>query len=172
MCVCESRILGAGMDLEAVRLSTHLARASGLTLLEILVVVGILAILLSIGFPQYAGYQRGLVMRDVSNQIAQLLRETGAQAKAETTALTVNFLLDRADGDDLMISDGKTATKTIRLERDASLKSVFMGGTAKTSVTFDVRGRPNNPAPLVITAGFADRIATVRLLTTGKTVIQ
>ena len=172
MCVCESRILGAGMGLEAVRVSTHLARASGLTLLEILVVVGILAILLSIGFPQYAAYQRGLVMRDVSNQIAQLLRETGARAKAETTALTVNFLLDRPDGDDFTISDGKTATKTIRLERDASLTSVLMAGLPRTSVTFDVRGRPNNPAPIVIDAIFGDRQARVRLLTTGKTVMQ
>ena len=146
--------------------------ASGLTLLEILIVIGILAILFSIGVPQYAGYQRGLVMRDVSNQIAQLLRDTGARAKAETTALTVNFLLDRADGDDLTISDGKTATKTIRLERDASLRSVSMGDKPRTSVTFDVRGRPNNPAPIVIDAIFGDKSSKIRLLTTGKTVIQ
>lgn len=171
MCVYESRILGAGMGLEAVRVSTHLARASGLTLLEILVVVGILAILLSIGFPQYAAYQRGLVMRDVSNQIAQLLRETGARAKAETTAITVNFLLDRPDGDDFTISSG-TVTKGVRLERDASLTSVLMAGLPRTSVTFDVRGRPNNPAPIVIDAIFGDRQARVRLLTTGKTVMQ
>jgi prepilin-type N-terminal cleavage/methylation domain-containing protein len=158
------------MDLEAV--NTNLIRQPGFTLLEILIVLGILAILLSIGFPQYAAYQRGLVMRDVSNQIAQLLRETGARAKAETTALTVNFQLDRPEGDDITISDGKTATKTIKLEHDASLKSVLMGGVPRTSVTFDVRGRPNNPAPIVIAANFADRTATVRLLTTGKTVIQ
>ena len=159
------------MGLEAVRMGTHLARASGLTLLEILIVVGILVILLSIGFPQYAAYQRGLVMRDVSNQIAQLLRETGARAKAETTALTVNFLLNRADGDDFTVSSG-TATNSVRLERDASLKSVLMAGLPRTSVTFDVRGRPNNPAPIVIDAIFGDRQARVRLLTTGKTVIQ
>ena len=159
------------MGLEAVRVSTHLARASGLTLLEILVVVGILAILLSIGFPQYAAYQRGLVMRDVSNQIAQLLRETGARAKSETRALTINFLLNRADGDDFTISSG-TSSSNVRLERDASIDSVLMNGLAKTSVTFDVRGRPNNPAPIVIDAIFGDRQARVRLLTTGKTVMQ
>jgi prepilin-type N-terminal cleavage/methylation domain-containing protein len=157
------------MGLEAV--SMHLSRQSGLTLLEILIVMGILAILLSIGFPQYAAYQRGLVMRDVSNQIAQLLRETGARAKAETTALTVNFLLDRGDGDDFTISSG-AQSRNVRLERDASLRAVVMGGSARTSVTFDVRGRPNNSAPIVIDAVFADRNAKVRLLTTGKTVIQ
>jgi prepilin-type N-terminal cleavage/methylation domain-containing protein len=158
------------MGLEAV--STHLTRQSGLTLLEILIVIGILAILLAIGFPQYAAYQRGIVMRDVSNQIAQLLRDTGAQAKAETQALTLNFLLDRPEGDDITISDGKSPTRTVKLERDASIDSVSMAGQAKTSVTFDVRGRPNNPAPLVIVALFSDRRAQVRLLTTGKTVIQ
>jgi prepilin-type N-terminal cleavage/methylation domain-containing protein len=157
------------MGLETV--STHFSRQAGFTLLEILVVIGILAILLSIGFPQYAAYQRGLVMRDVSNQIAQLLRETGARAKSETRALTVNFLLDRPDGDDFTISSG-TASSNVRLERDASISSVLMNGLAKTSVTFDVRGRPNNTKPVIIQAVFADRNVQVRLLTTGKTVIQ
>jgi prepilin-type N-terminal cleavage/methylation domain-containing protein len=157
------------MGLETV--STHFSRQAGFTLLEILIVIGILAILLSIGFPQYAAYQRGLVMRDVSNQIAQLLRETGARAKSETRALTINFLLNRADGDDFTISSGAT-TGNVRLERDASISSVLMNGVAKTSVTFDVRGRPNNTKPVIIHAVFADRNAQVRLLTTGKTVIQ
>ena len=157
------------MGLETV--STHFSRQAGFTLLEILIVLGILAVLLAIGFPQYAAYQRGLVMRDVSNQIAQLLRETGARAKSETRALTVNFLLNRADGDDFTISSGTTSSN-VRLERDASIRSVLMNGVAKTSVTFDVRGRPNNTKPVVIQAVFADRSAQVRLLTTGKTVIQ
>jgi prepilin-type N-terminal cleavage/methylation domain-containing protein len=157
------------MGLETV--STHFARQAGFTLLEILIVIGILAILLAIGFPQYAAYQRGLIMRDVSNQIAQLLRETGARAKSETRALTVNFLLDRPDGDDFTISSGST-TSNVRLEREASIRSVLMSGLAKTSVTFDVRGRPNNTKPVIIQAVFADRSAQVRLLTTGKTVIQ
>jgi prepilin-type N-terminal cleavage/methylation domain-containing protein len=129
-------------------------RERGLTLLEILVVIGILAILLSI-----------------SNQIAQLLRDTGARAKAETTALTVNFLLNRPDGDDFTISSGATSS-TLKLESDASITSVEMNGLAKTSVTFDVRGRPNNTKAVVIQAAFQDRNATVRLLTTGKTVVQ
>jgi prepilin-type N-terminal cleavage/methylation domain-containing protein len=157
------------MGLETV--STDFSRQAGFTLLEILVVIGILAILLAIGFPQYAAYQRGLIMRDVSNQIAQLLRETGARAKAETRALTINFLLNRADGDDFTISSGTTSSN-VRLERDASINSVLMNGLAKTSVTFDVRGRPNNTKPVVIRAVFADRNAQVRLLITGKTVIQ
>lgn len=156
------------MGLETV--SSHLWQA-GFTLLEILIVIGILAILLAIGFPQYAAYQRGLVMRDVSNQIAQLLRETGARAKSETRALRVDFLLDRPDGDDFTISSGTTSSN-VRLERDASIRSVLMNGVAKTSVTFDVRGRPNNTKPVVIQAVFADRNAQVRLLITGKTVIQ
>jgi prepilin-type N-terminal cleavage/methylation domain-containing protein len=160
------------MGLESVRLSRHLARASGLTLLEILVVVGILAILLSIGFPQYAGYQRGLVMRDVSNQIAQLLRETGARAKAETTELTVDFFLNQPEGVDIRISSMINAvpkSSTLKLERDARITAVN-GGPA--SVVFNVRGRPNNTNPIVIHAAFSDKSSTIRLLTTGKTVIQ
>lgn len=157
------------MGLETV--STSFSRQAGFTLLEILIVIGILAVLLAIGFPQYAAYQRGLVMRDVSNQIAQLLRETGARAKSETRALTINFLLNRTDGDDFTISSGTTSSN-VRLERDASIRSVLMNGLAKTSVTFDVRGRPNNTKPVVIQAVFADRNVQVRLLTTGKTVIQ
>jgi type II secretory pathway pseudopilin PulG len=135
-------------------------------------VMGILSILLSIGFPQYAAYQRGLVMRDVSNQIAQTLRETGARAKAETRAFTVNFLLNQPEGADIRINwtvDGLAKSSTVKLERDASITSIDGG---LTSVAFDVRGRPNNTRAVVIRSAFADRSATVRLLTTGKTVIQ
>jgi prepilin-type N-terminal cleavage/methylation domain-containing protein len=156
------------MGLEAVSTQASSFRLqAGLTLLEILIVVGILAILLSIGFPQYASYQRGIVMRDVSNQIAQLLRDTGARAKAETDAFTVEFLLNQPAGDDIRIRSA-SKTSTVRLERDASITAV----DGQTSVVFNVRGRPNNTKPIVIHAAFADRTAQVRLLTTGKTVIQ
>jgi prepilin-type N-terminal cleavage/methylation domain-containing protein len=161
------------MDLEAV--SRHLNRQGiqhGFTLLEILIVIGILTILLSVGFPQYASYQRGIVMRDVSNQIAQLLRDSSTRAKAETTKFKLAFSLNRPEGDDITVSwtsNGLPKSNLVRLERDASITGIDDG---LSFIEFDARGRPNTTKPVVIHAAFADRSATVRLLTTGKTVIQ
>ena len=145
-------------------------RRRGFTLLEVLVAMGILGVIAGIGFPRLAAYQRSVAMNEAANQIAQALQDTSARAVAGSAAQTVTFTLNAGTGADLTITGSSTVTVT--LERDAQLTSVKQGATNVTTVTYDVRGRPDNAAPVVIVAGFSDQTRTVRLLPTGKTVIQ
>jgi prepilin-type N-terminal cleavage/methylation domain-containing protein len=145
-------------------------RSGGFTLLEILIVIGIFGVLGALGIPQFTAYQRSIALKDAANQIAQALQRASSQAVETSAAHTVSFTLN-AVGTDLTVT-GNSQTSTVSLERDAVLKSVKLGATNVTSVVFDVRGRPDNAAPLVITTGLSDLSRTVRLLPTGKTVIQ
>ena len=146
-------------------------RSAGFTLLEILIVIGILGALGALGIPQFIAFQRSVEIRNASNQIAQALQRASSQAVETSAAHTVTFTLNAAAGTDITVT-GNSQTSTVSLEHDAALKSVKQGATNVTSVVFDVRGRPDNAAPLVITTGLSNLSRTVRLLPTGKTVIQ
>jgi prepilin-type N-terminal cleavage/methylation domain-containing protein len=142
----------------------------GFTLLEILIVIGIIGVLAAIGIPNLMAYQRRVTMNEVANKIAQTFRETASRAINDSAAKTVTFSLNAAAGTDMTISG--SATQMIALDRDAKITSVKRGVTNVTTVGFDVRGRPTNAATLVIVVGFSDQSRTVRLLPTGKTVLQ
>ena len=146
-------------------------RVKGFTLLEILIVMAMLGVLAAIGFPALASYQRSTIMREVSNNIAQVLQDSSARAVADSAAQTVTFTLNSAAGTDLTMTAGGVS-RTLTLDRDAKLTSVKEGTTDVTSVIFDVRGRPNNAAAIAINVAFEDRTASVRLLATGKTVVR
>ena len=145
-------------------------RRSGITLLEILAVMGIIGVIGAMGFPRMAAYQRSVTMLEVANAVAQTLQDTSARAIANSAAQTVTLALNVGTGTDLTITGSSTVT--LALERDAKITSAKVGATTTTSVIYDVRGRPNNAATLVITLAFADQTRTVRLLPTGKTVVQ
>jgi hypothetical protein len=83
---------------------------------------------------------------------------------------TVTFVLNDAAGADMNITGSRS--ESITLDQAAKFTSIKVGTTNVTTVGFDVRGRPNNAATLVISVGFSDQIRTIRLLPTGKTVVQ
>jgi prepilin-type N-terminal cleavage/methylation domain-containing protein len=143
----------------------------GFTLLELLVVMSMMGILGAIAAPNLMSYQRSVALKEARNQVVQTLRDASARAIVESAPQTVTFSLSQTTGSDLSITAG-AVTRHVSLERDAILSSVTSNSVAVTSVIFDVRGRPNNSAPLVITATLGDKSGQVRLLPTGKTVIR
>jgi hypothetical protein len=85
----------------------------------------------------------------------------------------VTFTLNQTAGADITVTgDGKI--ETISLESDAELTSVKYKTktTNVTSLEFDTRGRTTNPDSLVVGTQMGSLTGTVRLLATGKTVIQ
>ncbi|RIH86394.1 GspH/FimT family pseudopilin [Calidithermus roseus] len=56
-------------------------RSQGLTLLELLVILGVLAILLSIGISGYISYRRSLLIREATTQFATDLAYWRSQAR-------------------------------------------------------------------------------------------
>ncbi len=144
----------------------------GFSLLEMLMVLAVLAILAAIGFANYAAYARSVRMREVNNQIAQLFQDTSVRAINRGKSFTINFALNQTTGVDLtVIGDGET--RTIALEDDAALTSVNDKVSARSSVTFNARGRrEGNPSTLIVGTQLGALTGTVRLLLTGKTVVQ
>ena len=146
-------------------------KTQGITMLEIILVVSVLAILAAIGFPNFAAYQRSLRLREANNQIAQLFQESAARAINESREVEVKFLLNDPAGPDLRVKVNGVSDD-IKLEGDTLLESANVGGTPLGKVTFNARGRPSNTGTLVLQSKLGGSSGTVRLLTTGKTVIQ
>jgi prepilin-type N-terminal cleavage/methylation domain-containing protein len=145
----------------------------GFSLIEMLIVISVLAILAAIGVANYNSYARSVRFREVNNRIAQLFQDTSARAINRSAEFTMTFTLNQAGGADITVTgDGKS--ETISLESDAELTSVkYKSKTANiTSLVFDTRGRTTDPDTLVVSTQLGSLTGTVRLLATGKTVIQ
>jgi prepilin-type N-terminal cleavage/methylation domain-containing protein len=148
-------------------------KSRGFSLIEMLIVLSVLAILTAIGVANYNSYARSVRFREVNNRIAQLFQDTSARAINRSAKFTMTFALNQAAGVDITVTgDGKS--ETINLESDAELTSVKYKNktTNVTSLEFDARGRTGDPNSLVVGTQMGSLTGTVRLLATGKTVIQ
>ncbi len=148
-------------------------KSQGFSLIEMLIVISVLAILAAIGVANYNSYARSVRFREVNNRIAQLFQDTSARAINLSKKFTVTFTLNQTAGADITVTgDGKI--ESISLESDAELTSVKYKTktTNVTSLEFDTRGRTTNPDSLVVGTQMGSLTGTVRLLATGKTVIQ
>jgi prepilin-type N-terminal cleavage/methylation domain-containing protein len=145
-------------------------RGKGFTLLELLIVIAMIAVLSSIGYPKLLSYQRGMVFRDARNLVMQILRDASTQAIVTSTPQTVKFFNQGVGSDITVTANGKT--RAYFLEQNGRLSAFKASGVSLSTVIFDVRGRPNNTAPLVMTVNIAEFSGNVRLLPTGKTVMK
>jgi prepilin-type N-terminal cleavage/methylation domain-containing protein len=147
---------------------------SGFTLLEMLIVLAIAGVLLGIASPSLLAYQTSTQMREVNNAVAQTLQDASSSALRSNTAYTVVFSLNSAGGSDLTVNSGGTTLQTVKLEGDGMITAVTSGGVAlsPSEVVFTARGWPNLSAPIVISTQIRNRIGTIKLLLTGKAVIQ
>jgi prepilin-type N-terminal cleavage/methylation domain-containing protein len=142
----------------------------GFSLLELLIVIAMITILGSIGYPKLLSYQRSMTFHEARNQVMQILRDTSAQAIITSTPQTVKFFNQGVGSDITVTVNGQT--RTYYLEQYGWLSAFKAAGVDVNNVIFDVRGRPNNTAPLVITVNIAEFSGNVRLLPTGKTVMK
>lgn len=145
----------------------------GFSLIEMLIVISVLAILAAIGVVNYNSYARSVRFKEVNNRIAQLFQDTSARAINHSAELTMTFTLNQAAGVDITVT-GDKISESISLESDAELTSVKYKTktTNVTSLEFDSRGRTTDPDTLVVSTQLGSLTGTVRLLATGKTVIQ
>jgi prepilin-type N-terminal cleavage/methylation domain-containing protein len=155
------------------RTATSTSKTAGFSLLEMLLVLAVLGILSAISVFNYNNYARSVRMKEVSNRVAQLFQDTSARAINKGTAIKIDFSLNQAAGADMTISGDGPGIETISLENDAEITSVqSTAAGAQTSVTFNARGQMKTGSTLVVKTQLGTQTRTVRLLVTGKTVIQ
>jgi prepilin-type N-terminal cleavage/methylation domain-containing protein len=147
-------------------------KTQGFSLLEVLIVISVLSILAAIGVFNYNTYAQSVRMREVSNRVAQLFQDTSARANNQGAQFTLSFNLNQAAGTDITLT-GYGKTETIALEGNAELTSVkYASGSNVTTIVFDARGRRTDPSTLLVGTKLGSLTGTVRLLVTGKTVVQ
>jgi prepilin-type N-terminal cleavage/methylation domain-containing protein len=146
-------------------------REAGFTLLEMLIALAVSGVMMAIASPIFFGYQQNLQMREVNNAVAQSLQEIGACALRSNTSITVTFTLN--DPAAMTVPSGCLA-QTFKFENNAKITSVTSSGVALSPlrVVFTARGWPSLNAPVVFTTQLGSRTGTIRLLLSGKTVIQ
>lgn len=130
--------------------------ARGFTLLEILVVLGLAAIILALVLPRLGGGLEGLRVRTASRQVAALLR--GARVQAVARRQTVTVTADPRAGTLLVESAGR-AGPSRRLTLPAGIRLAVMDeagrprGDQAIRIRFSSRGGSDGGALGVAGAG-------------------
>lgn len=68
-----------------------MSKRSAFTLIEIMLILGVLVILLTIGFSSLVSYRQTLINREAANQLAGHLNEARNKARRTSTAYEVRF---------------------------------------------------------------------------------
>ena len=139
---------------------------SGLTLFELMVVVGIMAILASVAVPGFLGWLPKYRMRSAADEVLATLQHAKLRAVRENSIVSVNFnfvndsyltFLDNGAGADAgngTQEAGETTVKNGRMPagidlQDATIPLVPLGPV----VQFTPRGFPDASGDIVITNG-------------------
>ena len=144
------------------------------TLVEVVIVVGIIAILSAIAIPHYAGiiqrYRADAAARRIINDLAMV------QSRANTTSTSQTIVFSTAASQysvtGMADPTGSTTTYTVRLQDapyNSRLVSANFGGDSQLS--FDGYGVPNRGGTLVLRAGDVERTVAVDA-TSGRAKIQ
>ena len=146
--------------------SPHVSPAhpsQGYTLIEILVVLGILGILLGIGFVSLIGFMNRTRAGEAAAELASGLRAAGSRALTTSEGVTVNFI----DAGRTLSATNAANTKEDRrtLPNDAVVTATMPGGP----IVFSGRGLPVQQYSVTLSAARQQR--TVVLLVTGKVVL-
>lgn len=148
-----------------------LRRVEGLTLIELVIVIAILAIMSAIALPRFANAMRVHRLDAASRRLAGDLRAARAAAIMGRTSRVVEFdvagqwyaLMDEADP--LVAAKGYPASLSDEAYAGISLTVADFNG--QDTVTFDRFGVPDEGGTVVISDG--DRAATVTVSsTTGR----
>lgn len=152
-------------------------RRAGVSLLETLVVLTVTGVLLSVGAFSLLRYRESVSLQDARLLLAGTIRQTASVATRDNVAYRLAFpsveppVLSAAP----LTDPARVRTVTLPTRVDLDLVEWQLGGAWAVmpvrTVTFDARGRPLLSAPVRFTLRLGDRVATVRLLPSGKLVM-
>jgi prepilin-type N-terminal cleavage/methylation domain-containing protein len=154
---------------------------SGFTLFELMVVVGIMAILASVAIPGFIGWLPKYRMRSAADDVLSTLQQAKLRAVRENAIVSVRFFFPDNDRYISFVDNGanpgdkwpqgdETTVKSGRMPAGIDLQSAAFGALAEPVVQFFPRGFPNAGGNIVVANGTATR--TINLTLGGSASIQ
>ncbi|MGH7822438.1 MAG: GspH/FimT family pseudopilin [Candidatus Binatia bacterium] len=150
-------------------------RASGLTLLELLCTVGVMALLLAIAVPRVSAMLPAALLDQGARSLAADLRFARVKAVAENRRFRVTMELDHAlyrveaDAEGTFVPDGGDRALPGGVTFDAATSSRVVGN--RISITFQPRGNTADNATIALAAGTAG-LRRVIVSSAGRVRIQ
>jgi prepilin-type N-terminal cleavage/methylation domain-containing protein len=124
---------------------------SGFTIMELMVVIGIIAILCGLAVPSYLSWLPTKRMESAASEVNTAIRVARMSAVKENTSATLQFDVD--DESYSITVPGRTV-KSGKMPAGVDLTDVFLSNqvtpAAGGSITFDSRGFPTPPVDIVL----------------------
>ncbi|MBF6593792.1 MAG: prepilin-type N-terminal cleavage/methylation domain-containing protein [Thermaceae bacterium] len=141
----------------------------GFTLIEMLVVLGILAIIFALGFPGLRNYIQASYLRSAVTALAQSLKQVGSIALTRSEPYHLNMTVN--SGALSWTSDADTTnTNLVRttLPYNAQIAGFDCSNSSNYTLSFTGRGMPTTGCSISVSLNGKTRLVTVLL--TGKVV--
>jgi len=143
-------------------------RGAGLTLIEILVVLGVLAIFLTLGISSYISYRQNLTTREAANQLAGHLLE--ARNKARRTSTSYEFRFTKGGNSYLVGPVGDLRAYT--LPGNSTLDSTRTGDTISIMYTAPYSTTPDGNTSIEVRGPGGKRLLVNVVGYMGKVVVR
>jgi prepilin-type N-terminal cleavage/methylation domain-containing protein len=112
---------------------------SGFTLLELLIVIGMIGVLSAIGFVSVSGLRRGLALDEASANLNQQIQRARAQSMSTSTVWRVRI----TDNNTFVLEQNTSATTTPTWTNRSTVdlpNSMIFSNTAQDTISFSTRG--------------------------------
>lgn len=143
-----------------------LHRARGFSLIEMLVVIGVMGVMVAIGVPAYNLWARSQSMKGAVQAIAGEVQMLRSRAMATGRTQTIHFALDSTNAGDYHVHENGRITATFDLPRNVQYSVYNQGGF---SITPDGR---SSASRLIILRDRRGNRDTVSVLTSGMVVVR
>lgn len=143
-----------------------LHRARGFSLIEMLVVIGVMGVMVAIGVPAYNLWARSQSMKGAVQAIAGEVQMLRARAMATGRTQTIHFALDSTNAGDYHVHENGGITAKFDLPRNVQYSVYNQGGF---SITPDGRASASR---LIILRDRRGNRDTVSVLTSGMVVVR
>ena len=145
-------------------------QAAGFTLIEILIVVGLVAVMAAVTVPTVAGAMDRYYINSAGQQVASTIRTARFQAVARNIRTQVNFDSPAVGQYQTEIWDGMSWDALGEVQR---LSTGITFGDGIADVTLEPSGRaPACPCTIVVTDGTEENDQTIIISSSGRVQLQ
>lgn len=145
-----------------------MSNRSAVTLIEIMLILGVLVILLTIGFSSLVSYRQTLITREAANQLAGHLNEARNKARRTST----NYELRFTKGENSYLVGPVGELKAYTLPGNSTLNSTRTGDTISIVYTAPYSTTPDGNTSIEVTGPGGKRLLVNVVGYMGKVVVR